>query len=45
MNKLQLPQSKLLYAISELYRQRRIDETEKRILKGTAALYHREGHH
>lgn len=33
MNKLQLPQAKLLYAVSELYRTRRIDETEKRILK------------
>lgn len=36
MNKLQLPQAKLLYAISELYRKRRIDETEKRMLKGKA---------
>jgi hypothetical protein len=35
MNKLQLPQAKLLYAVSEIYRKRRIDETEKRILKGT----------
>ncbi len=35
MNKLQLPQAKLLYAVSELYRKRRIDETEKRMLKGT----------
>ena len=34
MNKLQLPQAKLLYAVSEIYRKRRIDETEKRILKG-----------
>jgi len=33
MNKLQLPQAKLLYAVSELYRTRRIDETEKRVLK------------
>lgn len=34
MNKLQLPQAKLLFAIAELYRKRQIDETEKRILKG-----------
>ena len=34
MNKLQLPQAKLLYAVSEIYRKRKIDETEKRILKG-----------
>jgi hypothetical protein len=33
MNKLQLPQAKLLFAIAELYRKRQIDETEKRILK------------
>ena len=35
MNKMQLPQRKLLYAVSELYRLRRVDETEKRQLKGT----------
>lgn len=34
MNKLQLPQAKLLYAVGEAYRKRMIDETEKRILKG-----------
>lgn len=38
MNKLQLPQAKLLYAIAELYRKRRIDETEKRMLKGNLKL-------
>jgi len=27
MNKLQLPQAKLLYAVSEIYRKRQIDET------------------
>jgi len=34
MNRLQLPQAKLLFVIAELYRKRQIDETEKRILKG-----------
>ena len=34
MNKLQLPQAKLLYATGEAYRKRKIDETEKRMLKG-----------
>jgi hypothetical protein len=35
MNKLQLPQAKLFYAVGEAYRKRMIDETEKRILKGS----------
>ena len=35
MNKLQLPHAKLFYAVGEAYRKRLIDETEKRILKGT----------
>ena len=34
MNKLQLPQAKLLWAVSQAYRQRKIDETQKRLLKG-----------
>lgn len=35
MNKLQLPQAKLFYIVGEAYRRRMIDETERRILKGT----------
>lgn len=35
MNKLQLPHAKLFYAVGEAYRKRMIDETEKRILKGS----------
>lgn len=38
MNKLQLPQAKLLFAVSELYRKRLINETEKRILKGKQSI-------
>ena len=34
MNKLQLPQAKLFYAVGEAYRKRMIDETERRVLKG-----------
>jgi hypothetical protein len=45
MNKLQLPQAKLLYAVGELYRKRIIDETEKRILKGNSFHNSREDHH
>ena len=45
MNKLQLPQAKLLYAVGEAYRKRMIDETEKRILKGTHHKNFRKNHH
>jgi hypothetical protein len=38
MNKLQLPQAKLFYAVSEAYRKRMIDETERRLLKGTHSI-------
>lgn len=44
MNKLQLPQAKLLYAVSEIYRKRQIDETEKRILKGMNCIKVRKDH-
>jgi hypothetical protein len=42
MNKLQLPQAKLLYATGEAYRKRKIDETEKRLLKGNPYINNRE---
>lgn len=35
MNKLQLPHAKLFYVVGEAYRKRLIDESEKRMLKGT----------
>lgn len=45
MNKLQLPQAKLLYAVGEAYRKRMIDETEKRILKGIYIKNFRKDNH
>lgn len=33
MDKLQLPHAKLLYFVSELWKTKEIDETEKKILK------------
>lgn len=34
MDKLNLPQAKLLYCVAELFRGRKIDETERTVLKG-----------
>ncbi len=45
MNKLQLPQAKLFYIVGEAYRKRMIDETERRLLKGTKQSYKRKNNH
>ena len=38
MNRLQLPHAKLFYMISELSKKQYINDTEKRILKGSLAF-------
>lgn len=35
MEKLNLPQAKLLYCVAELYKNKMIDESERTVLKGT----------
>lgn len=34
MDKLNLPQAKLLYCVADLYKARKIDESERTLLKG-----------
>lgn len=42
MDKLNLPQAKLLFCVAELFKGRKIDEAERTVLKGRVVVIQRE---